>query len=201
MKIKNIFRNLTDYFEGNLVNKEINGVVYRISQRFIEKDPSVLIALTFGLGVDEESYNQKIAKFARDARGFFKRSTPIYAQAEVGHCLGGIENVFSFGRYFGGDTQTSLFLPKYTTYESMNQMAEEMKADGLDKSNACFIAHPAHEYRVIEIGKKVGLEGGIFTPNEVEWAAHDPQVFVRRVKYWIPREIGARIHHKIKKQL
>jgi hypothetical protein len=73
-----------------------------------------------------------------------------------------------------------------------------MEGASADSSEVVFVAHPAHVYRVQEIGKKVGLEGGVFIPEEVVWPIDDLQEWVRNPESWGKRERLVRAHHWLK---
>jgi hypothetical protein len=190
MRFSEIFRNLTDYNEP-LESVEVNGRRYRTEYAF---KPTISMGFSFGENDNATDYNPKIAKALVDAGKFFGEM-PILVQHEVGESLRGLcgklkDNMYVFGPKWE--------LQKVSTYEILELMAEKIDKEGLNKQRPVYSMHPAHAFRTLEITKKAGLEGSLFICDEVSWPAENKHAyFVRSPALWIPREILARVHHKL----
>jgi hypothetical protein len=194
-KLTKIVTNLTDY-EG-LDDIDIGGKVYRIRDG---PAPSAILSLAFGGNMGENSYNAQLAKNACSARRYFG-DIPIISQAEIGM------NVQDSGSYSVGqeslykEGEGSLVLSKTTTGEIMKQMIAKAEEIGCDLQNVSYISHPAHAQRIEWVGEKLGIVGDPFLDKEIKWPIEESQPWVRTPHLWVPREILARIQHKLTGQI
>ena len=193
--IDDLFKNLTEYNE-NLGIIEINGRSYRIKT---DTNPSVILGQSFGANYDENSYNQILAESVIDARKYFGNDLAVIAQSEIGECLNkyGEFRYHSIGEVYEND-ENSTIVSKIDSQGVLLQAKEVLKKRNLDKEKVIYIAHPAHIYRVMKIGEKIGFNGAPFIPEIVCWPSEDLQPWVRSPYLWVPREIATRVHHKIK---
>lgn len=193
-------RNLFDYNDTGLEEIDLEGSRYRTNPEF---EPEIILAQAFGADYDDESYNQKLADTVTDARDYFGQDIIVLAQAEIATLLkeNGEENIYSIGKVYHEDEDTAA-VSKYTTKEIMDHNFEKIKDQDLDPEAALYVSHPAHTERVIQVGEKSGLDGEPFILDEVEWPSNDSkQWWVRSPYRWAPREVIARIHHKVAGQM
>lgn len=194
MRIRDIGKNLLDY-NMSFEEATIEGRAYRFSPSFADKAPEILTGQAFG---SSDDYNKILAQSILDAQKFFGvENAPVYVQKEIGKFLEeGVDsdNLHQFGITYD-EGESSVVLSKYDTSDFFRDASKGIELENASHKNLAFFAHPAHVYRVMEIGKKFGLEGGVFLPKEVTWPSEDPQPWVRGEKPWVPRELLARAHH------
>jgi len=191
-----ILRNLKDYYEVGL--EEI-GLEERTYRTVSDYSPDLLLASAFGGSTDENSYNQILAQTVKDARNFFGKDLPTVVQAEINFNLSSEEDIFSvFEEHVYGEGERALAFSNKSTGDLFTEFLRVIKRENLESKKPLFIAHPAHIYRVLEIGKKLGLEGAPFIPSQVYWPSRDNQLWVKSPWFWVPREILTRLHHKVK---
>lgn len=195
MKLKDIVqnKNVLDYEESDFIKYSIDAKRYRISSKFNENLPSAFIGQAFGAG---KEYNKILAQSIIDAKKFFAKDIPIYVQTEIGDCLAekGEINYTSFGETYQKG-ETSRAKSKIDTKGILEETRKHINENGLDPKKVLYFAHPAHIFRVMEVGKNIGLEGGVFIPEHITWPIQDSQKWVNGPKEWSKREKLARIHH------
>ncbi len=189
-----IHRNITDY-NDILDSVEVGGNDYRTTLALMAKEPRALVGFAFG----GDEYNKVTAKTIVDARRYFNDDKiPIYVQAEVGNCLEELgigDGLHSYGTVYGMREEASSQVSKVNAREVFGYMLPQMNRDSVPAWDLAFFGHPAHIHRVQGIGKKMGLEGGVFLPKEVSWPKDDIQGWVRSEDAWRIREIVTRMHH------
>jgi hypothetical protein len=196
MRLRDILfgKNAIEYEDSSIRNFKVNGADYRVSDIFNDVAPSAFAAQAFGAGTE---YNQIIAKSILDAKELFEKEIPIYVQTEIGDLLKyqGEKNYTSFGEVYEEGESASKMVSKVSTLDILKQVKEDMEKKEVDITNIAYFAHPGHIYRVMEIGRKIGLKGGVFIPKDVAWPENDAQPWVRNPKSWKKREFIARCHH------
>ena len=195
MRLRDILfgKNATDYEDSSVRNFRVNETNYRVSDIFNDVAPSVFAAQAFGAGTE---YNQIIAKSILDAKELFERDVPIYVQTEIGDLLKyqGEKDYIAFGDVYE-EGESAKMISKVSTLDILKQVKEDLQDKNIGVENIAYFAHPGHIYRVMEIGRKIGLKGGVFIPEEVVWPENDAQQWVRNPKDWKKREFKARCHH------
>ena len=191
MKLRDITKNLEN-FKENEINVIVNRRHYKMSRRFNYETPSLFLGQAFGAG---KEYNEIIAQSMNDARDYFQKDIPVYTQLEIAESQT-INNAKVFGIAYDYGEKAGI-KSKINSFTLIKDMKEEINQEGLDSTKILYFAHPGHIFRVIEIGKKQGLEGGVFIPEKVIWPENDLQSWVRNPKVWKKREILARTHHWI----
>ncbi|MBI2043063.1 hypothetical protein HYT25_01605 [Candidatus Pacearchaeota archaeon] len=197
MIIDDLFKDLTDY-SGKLEYVEVNGRRYRTKT---DANPSIILGQAFGANYDKNSYNQVLAESVIDARQFFGDELAVIVQSEIGKCLDeyGEFSYHSIGEVYEDDEISKIGVFSKIDTQGVLKLSEEvLKKLGLEKEEIVYVAHPAHVYRVMKIGNKIGFNGFPFISKDVEWASGEIQPWTRSKYFWIPREIATRIHHKIK---
>lgn len=192
MRLRDILSNLEDYSSPNLIEFKFKGIDYKISNCFEKKTPEALIVQAFG---SENQYNEILARDVLNAKELFKSEIPTFVQTEVGNLLGKENGIVNVGETYGKEEKVSKVFSKVKSYEIMREIKKEMNQKKFDTKNVCYLAHPGHIYRVMEIGRKNNLEGGCFIPSEVLWPDKDPQKWVRSAEKWKFQEKLARYHH------
>lgn len=189
MRLKDITKSLTDY-EGSTKKINVNGRTYRISPDFVEKSPNAFVGQSFGAG---EECNRILAKSIEDARDYYNKEIPIFAQTEIGNFLRGkISDCYLFGATYEGG-ESSQVVSKVDSFNILKQMRLSMDKLKISKEPSLFFVHPAHMYRVVDQGRIFGIKGGVFITEEVYWPMNDPQKWVRNQKEWKKREIVGRL--------
>jgi hypothetical protein len=184
-----LFKNLTNYYGEGIQEISINNNNYKTNK---EITSSVIVAQSFGASEDKESYNFILAESIRDARKFFKKDLFAVVQKEIGKNLESI-----------GETNYAIACENVeegiyvNTREILKDSRKIIWDNGLNYKSVLYACHPAHTYRVMEIGRRLGLAGEPFIKKEITWPEQDSQYRVRSKINWIPREVLARAHHKI----
>ncbi len=185
-----LLENLLDYKEPlDLIN--ITGREYRTKSDY---HPNVIFTLAFGEN-EKSSYNENLALATINAKTYFDNPLTIVQS-----------NVFNFLQDYTSDyisigqnnLSTRLILSKISTSDCFNLLDNILDENNLNKDKILYIAHPAHIYRVMEIGKKRSFFGFPFIEKEVVWPKDDEQLWIRKAYFWVPREFLCRIHHKVK---
>jgi len=196
MKWQEILGNLTDYVNSSLEVVEVEGRKYRTDPSL---DPSAIITASFGETCGLDSYNRITAQALIDARKVFgkERNLDAFVEGEIGQWLDdfGEKDYTSVGYT---EEESGMVYSGASTDQITRKIYESYIKENYDAERVLSIAHPAHIFRVLEVGEVIGLGKNPFFPNEVTWLSNDPQPWVRGPGYWRPREIATRIHHKIK---
>ncbi len=211
MKLRDIItgKNNVDYNAENMQEIEINNMAYKTDSGFNHYSPKGIIGLAFGA---ENQYNKIIAKSILDGIDYWDKvdfesedfekpkEIPVYVQTEIGNCLDkqDFKDYKNFGETYEEDEEVSGVSSKVSTKDILEEIKKDMDKD-IDEEDPlmAYFAHPAHIYRVMEIGRKVGISGKAFIPKNVVWPENDPQEWVRNPKDWKKREFMGRVHHWI----
>jgi len=177
-------RNLVDYEDASLVDRDIQGRTYRSSP---ESRPERVAVLAFGNATYEGSVNQQLAEAVHAAIVYFGK-VPVFAQSEVCNILDqyGIEHKLlrevgpMWGEY--GDTEEML--------GRLNVLADGASGDTM------MVAHPAQMERVMYLADHAGLERTPFVNRMIGWnrREEEQQLWVTSPALWVPREIGIRLY-------
>jgi len=186
-----ILKNLRDYNYPNLNLIEIETRKYKTNLNF---PPSTIVVPAFGSSEGLESYNCTLAQSVLDARTFFNKNLLAIIQNLI---------VNSFNKKNIQNYRVACADWKEKNHPNTQQILQSFQSileqEGLDAQRILYACHPAHTYRIMEIGKQLGLTGAPFITENVSWPKQDPQKRVHSALSWIPREILVRVHHKIKK--
>ena len=186
-----LFSDLSNF--QDLSKLKINNKIYRTRKEF---EPEAYFCFSFGVG---EEYNNIIAKNLLDAIKHFGEK-PIFVQTEIGDELkkAGFNKFYFFGNKYG-DGESSLLLPKVSTYDVFLEFNKQLNFLKINPRRVLYLVHQAHAKRVIEIGKKLKIFGQPFLEDKISlWPRNDPQYFVRGKYVYMIREFLTRIHHTIK---
>jgi len=188
MKLENLFKNVVDYNEP-VKKVKINRRIYRLTPKYKKKIPKAFIGMAFGSG---KEYNKILAESINDAKKYYKKEIPVFAQTEVGNFLKKEKSVYTFGETYKKG-ESSKVLSKIDSYEILRQISEKMDELSVSKKDVLYFAHPSHVYRVQEQGKIFGIKGGVFIPERIVWPEKDPQWWVQNPENWKKREKMGRL--------
>lgn len=187
------FDNLGDYNE-RLDSINLKEATYKTKKGF---RPSVIVALSFGNSRDKYSYNFRLAKILKDAVSITKCRKVILEEAVYQiFCKNFNQSKLKMFK-FGEHAEDSLLNSSINTREGLILTKKIIKKNKFNSKKILFIAHPAHIFRVLEIAKKLGLNGESFIEKKGFYPKKDGQIFARWKTTFVLREILVRIHHKI----
>ena len=177
----NILENLLGYNNSFLNGIDVGGIEYRTKFDF---EPKVCLGLAFGTS----GYNGRLAETIFDAEKYFG-GMKVIAQKEI-YDLSLSKNIIPVGESPKGGVPT--LKSDIGTREILELSLPYIIDD--EKSNILFVAHPAHIYRVMKMGEKLGLQGHPFIEKKVFWSdPDDKQIWTRSPVLYAPREIAVRM--------
>lgn len=85
-----------------------------------------------------------------------------------------------------------------TTKDVFDEAMSLMNKYEFDMQKVLYVAHPAHVFRVMEMGRRLyGLDGEPFIESDFVYSSKDGQKFARSAGKFAVREVMARVHHKL----
>ncbi len=179
-----LLENLLNYNE-ELDEVLVNSTVYRTKWDYF---PSCAIGFSFGTS----SCNPRLATTMVDSQNYFGEMK-MMAQADIfQHYMNRFDDdITCLGKT---TTQTSDFESQITTRDVLELAVKEMEKRDINKNNVLYVAHPAHVYRVMKMGEKLGLKGVPFIEKEVFWSIgpDEGQIWTTSPSKYIGRELAAR---------
>ncbi len=188
MRLRDAFRDLTDYNGSGLEEVIVRGNAYRTNAC---EQPDALFGFAFG--ETKVKYNDFLAKVVIDARTYFKNNAPLYLQPEIGDFLKDEE--FYSSRRVNTKGRKNVF-----SIDIFDDFIHDLTNKGvnIEKTNYVYVSHPAQSFRLIELGKKFGLNGSVFIPKEVKWPKETIQEWIKSPKTYRRTEFFAKVHHLMK---
>jgi hypothetical protein len=147
-----------------------------------EKDAQVIIALSFGQGINNTpgKSNEVLAQIVADFEN--KYALPIVAQWEIADCIPErIQDVMSF--VVREHRQKGQYLD---TFEVLAQAKEYCDKFGFRK--AIIVAHPDHMPRCVAVAKKIGFDVAIADTKKVPYDPESTQEWARSAEAFLSRE-------------
>jgi len=188
-----LWKNMLDYSHSSLAEIVVSDKKYRTVSA---EKPSVIVGASFGT----TSCNMRLAEAVYDARIYFNPELPAIVQKGIFDNyinMHGIHKTISVGT--DTDRDISKVVSEVNTRGVLSLARDVIDANYLDRGKLLYVAHPAHMQRVIEVGKKLGLNGVPFLESDVQWSDRDDRErWTISPARWALREIFARVHHRIK---